>query len=69
MRCFHDLKSKKNKKFVMDEDRREYLSHISYYSVTNDEIQELENALNDLEELAAFFYEDFEKDLTTLGFL
>ena len=45
----------------MDEDRKEYLSHISYYSVTNDEIQELENALNDLEELAAFFYEDFEK--------
>lgn len=54
-------KVKKNKKFVMDEDRKEYLSHISYYSVTNDEIQELENALNDLEELAAFFYEDFEK--------
>ena len=48
-------KVKKNKKFVMDEDRKEYLSHISYYSVTNDEIQELENALNDLEELAAFF--------------
>lgn len=54
-------KIKKNKKFVSDEKRKEYLSHISYYSVSNDEIKELEDALNDLEELAAFFYEDFEK--------
>ena len=54
-------KTKKNKKFLSDENRQEYLSHVSYYSVSNDEINELENALNDLEELAAFFYEDFEK--------
>lgn len=54
-------KVKKNKKFVSDEQRQEYLSRISYYSSSNDEIQELEDALNDLEELAAFFYEDFER--------
>lgn len=54
-------KARKNKKYVSDEKRRGYLSHVSYYSVSNDEIQELEDALNDLEELAAFFYEDFEK--------
>ncbi len=54
-------KVKKNKKFVSDEKRQEYLSHVSYYAVNNEDIVELENALNDLEELAAFFYEDFEK--------
>ena len=54
-------KVRKNKKFVLDEKRQEYLSHIVYYSASNDEIQELEDALNDLEELAAFFYEDFER--------
>lgn len=52
---------KKNKKFIVDDDRKERISHISYYSVSNDEINELENALNELEELASFFYEDFEK--------
>ncbi len=54
-------KVKKNKKYVSDDKRQEYLSHISYYSVSGDEIKELEDALNDLEVLAAFFYEDFEK--------
>ena len=54
-------KVKKNKKFVSDEKRQEYLSHVSYYAVNTEAIVELENALNDLEELAAFFYEDFEK--------
>lgn len=54
-------KVKKNKKFVSDEKRQEYLSHVSYYAVRNEDIVELEDALNDLEELAAFFYEDFEK--------
>ncbi len=54
-------KVKKNKKFVSDKTRQEYLSHVSYYAVDNEDIVELEDALNDLEELAAFFYEDFEK--------
>ncbi len=52
---------RKNKKFISDEKRLEYVSHISYYAVSNEEVKELEHALNDLEELASFFYEDFEK--------
>ncbi len=52
---------KKNLKFVSDEKRKEYLSHVSYYAVSVDELKELEKALNDLEDLASFFYEDFEK--------
>lgn len=54
-------KVKKNKKYVSDEKRQEYLGHISYYSVSLSELEELEKALNELEELASFFYEDFEK--------
>lgn len=54
-------KVRKNKKFISDESRQKYVSHISYYAVSENEIKELENALNDLEKLAAFFYEDFEK--------
>ena len=54
-------KVKKNKKYVSDEKRQEYLGHISYYSLSLSELEELEKALNELEELASFFYEDFEK--------
>lgn len=54
-------KVRKNKKYVSDEKRKEYLGHISYYSVSSIELKELEEALNELEELASFFYEDFEK--------
>lgn len=54
-------KVKTNKKFISDDKRLEYISHISYYSVSKSEIKELEQVLNDLEELASFFYEDFEK--------
>ncbi|RHO56682.1 hypothetical protein DW091_13340 [Eubacterium sp. AM05-23] len=54
-------KVKKNKKFISDEKRLEYISHISYYAANSEEVKELEQALNDLEELASFFYEDFEK--------
>jgi hypothetical protein len=54
-------KVKKNKKFLSEEKRAEALAHVSYYSVSQEEIKELEDALNDLEELASFFYEDFEK--------
>lgn len=50
-----------NRKYLTDSSRQEYVSHISYYVVSIDEIKELERALNELEELAAFFYEDFEK--------
>lgn len=54
-------KVRKNKKYVLDEKRQEYLGHISYYSVSSIELKELEAALNELEELSSFFYEDFEK--------
>lgn len=54
-------KVRKNKKYVSDEKRQEYLGHISYYSVSSIELKELEEALNELEELASFFYEDFKK--------
>ena len=54
-------KVRKNRKFVSDIKRKEYLAHIAYYSVSIEELQELERALNDLEDLASFFYEDFEK--------
>lgn len=54
-------KIKKNKKLVSDEKRQEYLSHVSYYTVSVEELKEMEDALNDLEDLASFFYEDFEK--------
>lgn len=54
-------KVRKNKKYISDEKRQEYLGHISYYSVSSIELKELEEALNELEELASFFYEDFEK--------
>ena len=52
---------RKNRKYVSDDKRKQYLNHISYYSVSMDELQEMEEALNDLEELSSFFYEDFEK--------
>ncbi len=54
-------KVRKNKKYVSDEKRQEYLGHISYYLVSSIELKELEEALSELEELASFFYEDFEK--------
>lgn len=52
---------KKNKKLISDEERQNRLARISYYAVSSDELDELEKALNDLEDLALFFYEDFEK--------
>lgn len=52
---------RKNKKYLTDSSRKKYVSHISYYAVSDNEIKELELALEELEELASFFYEDFEK--------
>ena len=51
---------KKNKKYLTDSDKRECISHISYYAVLKDEIEMLDRALEDLEDIAAHFYEDFE---------
>lgn len=49
------------KKYLHDPVRKEYVSHISYYAVSSDELARMEQALTDLKELAAYFYEDFEQ--------
>ena len=51
---------RKNQKYLTDEVKKEYISHIAYYAVSKEEIEKMECALTDLEELAAYFYEDFE---------
>ena len=51
---------KKNMKYITDSDEEEYLSHISYYAVSKNEIEKIDSALEDLEDIAAHFYEDFE---------
>ena len=51
----------KNQKHLTDQAKKEYVSHISYYSVSKEDLAKLEQALQDLYELAAYFYEDFEK--------
>lgn len=53
---------KKNRKRASNEEMQEKLSHISYYAVPIPDIEKLEHALTDLEELAAQFYEDFERN-------
>ena len=52
---------RKNKRYLTDAVKKEYVRHISYYNVSRDEIAKLEKALTELTELAAYFYEDFEK--------
>lgn len=55
------LKSvKKNLKYLTDLTEQEYVSHISYYAVSKDEIRKMDQALEDLEDIADQFYEDFE---------
>jgi len=55
------LKSvKKNLKYISDSAGQEYVSHISYYAVSKEEIEKMDRTLEDLEEIAAQFYEDFE---------
>lgn len=51
---------RKNQKHLTDPTKKEYISHISYYTVSKDENEKLEQALRDLDDLAAYFYEDFE---------
>ena len=52
---------RKNKRYLTDAVKKEYVRHISYCNVSRDEIAKLEKALAELTELAAYFYEDFEK--------
>lgn len=51
---------KKNLKYISDSVEQECISHISYYTVPKDELEKLDRALEDLESIAAQFYEDFE---------
>ena len=53
-------KIRKTQKHLTDATKKEYVSHISYFSLSKDEMAMLEQALTDLDELAAYFYEDFE---------
>ena len=62
----HDMlkrltKLRKNKRYLTDGDMKEAVSHISYYSISAEEIQKMEQALKDLDEVASYFYEDFDK--------
>lgn len=50
---------KKNLKYISD-DSQEYMGHISYYAVTKSEIDKIDKSFEDLEDIAAQFYEDFE---------
>lgn len=55
------LKSlKKNTKYLTDSIEQEYVSHISYYAVSKNEIEKIDRALEELDDIAAYFYEDFE---------
>ncbi len=55
------LKSvKKHVKYAADTEDEEYISHIAYYAMSNKEVETLDKALEDLEDIAAEFYEDFE---------
>lgn len=55
------LKSvKKNLKYISDSFDYEHITHISYYVVSKYEIEKIDRALEDLEDIATQFYEDFE---------
>lgn len=51
----------KNRKYLSDPEEIESLSHISYYSLSKKELDLLICGLNELQDLAQYFYEDFEK--------
>ena len=52
---------KKNRKRMTEPEINEEVSHISYYSVEQSELDLLVRALDDLVELSSYFYEDFDK--------
>ena len=47
-------------KYITDSLEQEYVSHISYYAVSKNEIEKFSSALEELEDIASHFYEDFE---------
>lgn len=50
----------KNRRYLEDSEEQKYVRHISYYNVAEEEIDKMRQALEDLESIAAEFYEDFE---------
>ena len=52
---------KKNHKRMADPETCEEVNHISYYNVSQDELDLLVRTLDDLAELSSYFYEDFDK--------
>jgi len=54
-------KVRKNKRRLQGSDDAEALARISYYKLTGPDAEKLRNALEELKDLSAFFYEDFEK--------
>ncbi len=55
-------KLKKNRRHLSDPELKEALSHISYYSIPVEDIERIQHALEDLQEISSYFYEDFEKE-------
>lgn len=51
----------KNRKYLSDPEEIESLRHISYYSLSKDELDLLICGLSELQDIAQYFYEDFEK--------
>lgn len=60
-------KVKKNKKRTSDAETTAELSHIVYYNISNNEIDMLYQALDDLGELSSYFYEDFDAQSNSFG--
>ena len=53
-------KVQRSRKNLHDEERISRIRHISYYSISTQEIEIMIKALTELNDLAAYFYEDFE---------
>lgn len=53
-------KVQRNKKRLAEPEEIEQVNRISYYNVSNNDIDKLLHALTELDELANYFYEDFE---------
>lgn len=53
---------RKNKRTIFDTSLKEELRHISYYSISNEELEALIDALEELKTIAHYFFEDFSKE-------
>ncbi len=52
---------RRSRRYIPDTDVEERLNRISYYAVSRNDIEKLEKALREIEDLGAHFYEDFER--------